>query len=481
MSEPERFHLRSRVASLLLVAAGVAVLAASLAAVAATAYQRASADAQHLGRAARRAAALGGYAREQYLQETHAVLLRDATHVAAHDEYARRFDQVAHELLADVDDDGARRLRRAMAVSREIARVFSAEIVPAIERHDDDAMHLSHHVAARLVDEMTTESDRVADTLAVRAEASEARAISVGRRLLAGTLGGSLALLVLGGFLSRRLWRDVARPLESLSEVAARVSRGERDARVGRLDAAELDEVGAALDGMLDTLARTEEKAVAAERLAAVGSIAAGVAHEINNPIAVIRGYAQSMIRDVDASSPLRDELAILDEEAAVCQRIAEDLSTYARAPSLRCAAVSILSVATDSADRERAAAGESAPPAEVDVEDATLSLDAVRMRQVVVNLLRNARQATEGGVVRVVGRSSASGYTLRVEDDGPGIPPEQRARIFEPFFTTRRDGSGLGLAVCFGIVTAHGGTIAAEARGGKGTSMVIVLPVGGA
>jgi signal transduction histidine kinase len=113
-----------------------------------------------------------------------------------------------------------------------------------------------------------------------------------------------------------------------------------------------------------------------------------------------------------------------------------------------------------------------------LDVEPALLSVDPLRIRQVVVNLVKNAREATLGEeAVEVRGRRRGTDYRIEVLDRGKGLSTEVRERLFEPFFTTRRDGTGLGLAVCYGLVTAHGGTIRAEARGGGGSQFVVDLP----
>ncbi|WP_438043920.1 sensor histidine kinase [Sorangium sp. So ce128] len=116
-----------------------------------------------------------------------------------------------------------------------------------------------------------------------------------------------------------------------------------------------------------------------------------------------------------------------------------------------------------------------------VDAEPSFINVDPLRIRQVIVNLVTNAREATsgtsEGDEILVRGRRQDEGYRIEVLDRGAGIPEEARERLFEPFFTTRRDGTGLGLAVCYGLVTAHGGTIRAEPRPGGGSQFVIDLP----
>jgi signal transduction histidine kinase len=123
-------------------------------------------------------------------------------------------------------------------------------------------------------------------------------------------------------------------------------------------------------------------------------------------------------------------------------------------------------------------AADAGAPPIIVHAESAIIAVDPLRIRQVIVNLVTNAREAMSGDEPVVLrGSREGDGYRIEVLDRGKGLSDEASERIFEPFFTTRRNGTGLGLAVCYGLVTAHGGTIRAETRPGGGTRFVVDLP----
>jgi two-component system NtrC family sensor kinase len=244
------------------------------------------------------------------------------------------------------------------------------------------------------------------------------------------------------------------------------------------LPAAELAMVGVAVNSMLDALIAAEVELVAAERLAAVGRVAAGVAHEINNPIAVIRGYVKTIQSEV-TDPALLGELAILDEEAFACQRIAQDLLVYARSPSVDPTPTEASGLLREAASRSEVetARADGCPMVHVEAERAVLSVDPVRLRQVVVNLIQNARDSAADSPVEVHGARDGDGYRIEVLDRGPGIAKEARERLFEPFFTTRSNGTGLGLAVCFGLVTAHGGSISVEARPGGGSRFIVMLP----
>jgi signal transduction histidine kinase len=175
----------------------------------------------------------------------------------------------------------------------------------------------------------------------------------------------------------------------------------------------------------------------------------------------------------------LREELQILDDEAAACQRIAEDLVAYARAPELRCSSIAMDRLLTETVRRFQETADGAERRVALDAAAGVAYADIGRLRQVLLNLMVNAAQVSESdGLIEVSGAPVERGaYQILVSDRGPGIPPEDRTKVFEPFFSKRPGGSGLGLAVCQGIVRAHGGTIVAEDREGGGTTFRVTVP----
>lgn len=476
-----RHHLRLRLLYLVGVLVGLVVVSGAVAIAAALASRRAIATAHRMELASRQAAMLSVVVREQYIHEAHTIILRDRSHVAHHDDWVHIIDRELAELRPQVDDTRKETIEGIRDASTELRRVFSEEILPAIDRDDRESVRQAHAKANALVDHMTEQADTLANFFDDRAVAAEKEADRLLRLaiLLSATLGlGAAAIALVAG---RSLWRAFVAPLAEVDAVARRVARGDRRARIGSLSAVELSGLAEAFDGMLDALARAESELVASERLAAIGRVAAGVAHEINNPIAVIRGYVKTMWQEA-VDPALRDELTILDEEAAACQRIAEDLLVYAHSPTTAPAPVRADELLREAAERceeptsMRYEGG--ARRIVVDAEEALINVDALRIRQVVVNLVNNAREATQGDApVEIRGRRDRDGYTVEVLDRGTGLSDEVREHVFEPFFTTRRDGTGLGLAVCHGLVAAHGGTIRAEPRDGGGTRFVVDLP----
>jgi len=233
----------------------------------------------------------------------------------------------------------------------------------------------------------------------------------------------------------------------------------------------------------LTELKRLEQHARRTERLATVGHLAAGIAHEIRNPLASISGSIELLGQSAQASDDDRALMAIVNREVQRLNALIGDLLDYTN-PKPKQPVDFDLAVLIDEvlvvarADRVFAdveLAHEIERPA---VEHA----DPAKLRQVLWNLVRNAAEAAASGGkhVRVVARPDANGAKISVEDDGPGIAPDLLGRIFDPFFTTKPKGTGLGLATSHSVISEHGGRIDVETEVGKGTKMVVSLPRAG-
>jgi signal transduction histidine kinase len=235
--------------------------------------------------------------------------------------------------------------------------------------------------------------------------------------------------------------------------------------------------------------ARAEEALRRRDRLAAMGELASTVAHEVRNPLNAIGMTAQRLRREFvgedlaarpQDQAELRELLDVLSGETQRINRIVQQFLDYARPPRLNPRQGSLRDMLADAAESLRAKAAARRVSLDTDVTGVGEALfDPDQLKQAVDNLLRNAIDASpEGGRVTLRARATTSGHVIVVEDEGPGIPPEQLPKIFDLYFTTKADGTGVGLAVTHQIVDAHHGSIEVDSLPGKGTRMIVSLPL---
>jgi two-component system NtrC family sensor kinase len=226
-----------------------------------------------------------------------------------------------------------------------------------------------------------------------------------------------------------------------------------------------------------------------AEKLAAVGRLAAGVVHEINNPLATISACAESLEARVNegafngssALEDLREYLGLIRSEAFRCKSITMGLLDFSRTRTSDHVTIDLADVIRSAARLLSHQRRSAAVDFRIEVADglAAVSGDPGQLQQAIIALATNALDAmSEGGVLTITARNDDNRVVLEVSDTGIGIPPENLPKIFEPFFTTKEigRGTGLGLAVCYGILTEHGGTLNVQSTVGAGTTFTITL-----
>lgn len=426
----------------------------------------------------RRGAQLATAVREQYIHLAHTLIHGDESHAEHYYAWGAKVRKLTAALDTHVPTKQRWRVGEVQRSSEQLDELFRTRILPAIREHDDAALKQARARAESLSETAALHADALATAVEARMVGAHISATDVTRvGLISGLVCVSLVLLLSIGF-TWRFRRSVLLPLSRLTDAARSFGGGELHRRLGRIGRGELQEVATAFDRMADELSTRQRRLVQAERMAAIGQLAAGVAHEMNNPIGIIRGYLKTMGPE-EPADVLREELRILDEEATACQRIAEDLLAYAHVPVLAAGRLEMDEFLRE-AVRRLAEMGEfDGGRVVVTAEPGVIRADLARLRQVVANLVRNAVQlAPTDGIVEVRGASRPDGgYEFEVCDRGPGVPSEDRERIFEPFYSRRAGGSGLGLAVCQGLVAAHGGEILVEERAGGGVIFRVVLP----
>lgn len=282
----------------------------------------------------------------------------------------------------------------------------------------------------------------------------------------------------------------IERPLEDLLETIAHVRRGDLTARVGfakRQD--DVGQLGRQFNEMIQQLDENrleieelhKREMARAEHLATLGELAAGLAHEIRNPLAGIAGVVDIMGKELPPNSPSRAVIDDVHQEILHIQAILNDLLSYARPrpPNFHPANLNATIEQAVVLSRQQVRT----KPVQVKFEaNSTLPLvehDPALIQQVVLNLLLNGIQAISGtGEVRVTLAQECDAAVLRVADTGRGISAEALTKIFKPFFTTRSEGSGLGLSLASNIVQSHGGRIEVSSTPGKGSQFKVLLPL---
>ena len=305
--------------------------------------------------------------------------------------------------------------------------------------------------------------------------------------------------IVLGHVLTAIFIRQVTRPLVRLSAAAESLAE-ERGVRLDPPEDKELADLVHAFNHMSARLeerraenqrliseleARVAQKTrevLRADRLATLGGIAAGFAHEIGNSLNVIRGFSSVAAREVPADSPVKEDVEAIRREVGRAASLIERFLVFARARTVHPHPQPIGPIVREAAEVVGPAAAQARVERTVQVEEGLplVDADAELLRQAFLNLCVNAIQAMQdrgGGRLTVRARREGDGVAIEVSDTGPGIDAEARAHIFEPFFTTKATGTGLGLAIVRQAAEAHGGTVEVESEPRRGALFRVRLP----
>jgi two-component system, NtrC family, sensor kinase len=293
--------------------------------------------------------------------------------------------------------------------------------------------------------------------------------------------------------------RRVTQPLRQLRDSAEAVGRGDFSRRIEIHSKDELGELAdvfnhmtenlqkslAQLEKTVEILRATQAQLVHSEKLSAVGEFVAGVAHELNNPLTSLIGYAE-LLQASAVDDTARSSLKRISNSADRCHKIVQSLLSFARQhpPERKLTDVNgLVDSVVDILIYELRTSNIKVIK-ELSPHLPRLLVDPHQIQQVFLNIVNNARQAVEAyrphGTIRISTGATGQRVWIRFQDDGPGISEENLAKIFNPFFTTKPvgKGTGLGLSLSYGIIQEHGGSIAAESKPGQGTTFIIELPV---
>jgi two-component system NtrC family sensor kinase len=318
------------------------------------------------------------------------------------------------------------------------------------------------------------------------------------RDMAMGTWATFAAVTVVGvlaaGLLAWKLANSIARPVRALALASEAIARGHFTQKVSVESCDELSALARTFNTMAQSLhqrdellkQQTRQQLTRSERLAAVGRLAAGVAHEINNPLTGVLTFSHMLLKDVPANSQQHQDVQAIIEATTRCRDIIRGLLNFSRQNEphkrpcdLNAVLKDALALTRNQAHLDRVAIVE-----ELDGRLPQVVIDPYQVQEVAVNVILNAIDAMgEGGTLTVRTRGAqedgAPWVEFEIADTGCGIPPENLERIFDPFFTTKPPGkgTGLGLAISYGIVAEHGGEIRVASQAGNGTTVTVRLP----
>lgn len=316
-----------------------------------------------------------------------------------------------------------------------------------------------------------------------------------------GLVGVLVVALLLATLFSYAVARTMTRPLAAITTAMRDVAAtGDLTRKVTLKSHAWDDEdartLAAAFNTLTESIARFQREAAQKDRLSSLGRLSTVIAHEVRNPLMIIRASLTALRRDRISPAELREAVADIDEETQRLNRVVSEVLDFARPIRFELAEADVNQICRASVDAAWAGEADGGVVLDLDPAMPPVATDAERLRTALVNMLTNARHAVAasapahtatGGrgavavvevpAVRLTTRAQNGRVTIAIQDRGVGIAPEDMAHIFDPFFTTRRAGTGLGLPIAKNIVEGLGGTLHVSSRPGEGTEVRIDLP----
>jgi two-component system, NtrC family, sensor kinase len=319
-------------------------------------------------------------------------------------------------------------------------------------------------------------------------------------------LGITLLAIILISIVAMKEANQISRPIRAMADAAQKIAEGDYSQKVEVTSNDEIGFLANNFNTMVSELVRAHQELrdwgetlerkveqrtaelkamqahlIQSEKLAGVGKLAAGVAHEINNPLTCVLTNSSLILGDLPPDDPRREDLQSIVDETLRCRKIVKGLLDFARQTKPQKQDLNINKVAEDvlALVRNQASFQNITIHTELDPQIRSVLADADQMRQVVLNIILNAADAMpQGGTLRIRSyfESRQNQVVLRISDTGPGIPMEIQDKLFEPFFTTKKTGTGLGLAIAYGIMERHKGALRVESSLGHGTTIVVIL-----
>ncbi len=294
----------------------------------------------------------------------------------------------------------------------------------------------------------------------------------------------ALVCILLAGIIAIPISRIITQPIQELVAANRRLARGDMNMRVEPYGSGELAVLGESFNAMAETLHQTQQELLHKERLVSMGQLAAGVAHEINNPLATILLYADVLRKQTREQDPQYEDLTLIINEVTRCKEIVANLLNFARQQQIVAQVTDLHALIDEVIERV-----DRQPDFDriqivrnYDSRLPQITADSAQLSQVFINLLCNAAESIHAaGTITITTRSQSPDWVqIDIRDTGCGIPQENLGRLFTPFFTTKPlgKGTGLGLSIVYGIIKMHRGQITVTSQVNQGTVFTITLPV---
>ncbi len=292
--------------------------------------------------------------------------------------------------------------------------------------------------------------------------------------------------------LSYAVARTITRPLATITDAMREMTAtGDltRKIRLGgatRWEDEDAKLLATTFNTLTDSIERFQREGAQRERLSALGRLSTVIAHEIRNPLMIIKASLRTLARDTVSRDDIRQAMKDVDEEVSRLNRVVNDVLDFARPINFQLAPADLNALCVEAEQATRAAAPETTAVVRLDPALRPVVTDAERLRTALVNILTNARHAAAGrargpGSTQLTPdievETSASPLHIAIRDRGMGVRPDDMPRVFDPYFTTKRTGTGLGLAIAKNIIEGLGGSLAMESQPGTGTVIRIELP----
>ncbi len=385
-----------------------------------------------------------------------------------------------------------------------LARVMNASDISTVTIGDEDFLALARPLVPR--DQRAT-AGIVPVALTLRSRTERLRFLKTIRTGLEGAL---IITLLLATIVSYGVARTMTRPLSAITSAMRDVAAtGDLTRKVSLRSRPWDDEdarlLAAAFNTLTESIARFQTEAAQRERLSSLGRLSTVIAHEIRNPLMIIKASLRVLRREDVQPSELHEAVADIDEETTRLNRIVTEVLDFAKPIRFEYAEANLNDICRASATAAWAGDGANGVALDLDASLPRIVTDAERLRTALVNMLTNARHAVEAGrkgppytadvgrgftprqasrgdpeagVIVRTQRGQNGHVSVSIQDHGVGIAPEDMAHIFDPYFTTRRAGTGLGLPISKNIIEGMGGTLAVASQRGVGTEILIELPL---